>query len=161
MATPKPTILLIPGAWHTPECFDALRAEMEKHSFPTISRQLPSNGCTDPSNHSAQTDADFIRTQLLLPLLDEGKRVVVAMHSYGGQPGSAAAYGLSEEERSKEGLKGGVVGLVYIAAFLVPAGLSCIDMKTPLLIGSEMKENVSDLFLCANDLIVSILGLLA
>lgn len=146
MAMPKPTVLLIPGLWHTPEYFNALRIVLEKHSYETISRQLPSVDCDDPSNHSAQSDADFIRSQLLLPLLDNHKRVVVVMHSYGGMPGSAAAYALSEEERSKEGLKGGVVGLVYIAAFVVPAGKTCADMKPPPLAGFEMKEDVSDRF---------------
>ncbi len=29
--------------------------------------------------------------------------MIVAMHSYGGLPGSAAAYGLSEEERRGKG----------------------------------------------------------
>jgi len=103
MTTTKPTILLIPGAWHTPAHYSALLKELEKSSYPTTSHKLPSVDCTDASKHTAQTDADFIRTQLLLPLLDDGKRVVVAMHSYGGLPGSAAAYGLSEEERREEG----------------------------------------------------------
>ncbi|KAK4696742.1 hypothetical protein P7C71_g1226, partial [Lecanoromycetidae sp. Uapishka_2] len=143
MATPKtkPIVLLIPGMWHTPEVFDALRTEIEKHSYKTTSRQLPSMGCADPSNHSAQSDADFIRSQLLLPLIDSGERIFLVMHSYGGMPGSAAAYGLSEEERSKDGLKGGIVGLIYIAAFIVPAGRTCADMKPPPLAGFEMNEN--------------------
>lgn len=152
MATPKPTILLIPGLWHTPEYFDALRTELAKHSYETISRQLPCIDCTHPSKHSAQSDADFIRSQLLLPLLDSGKRVVVAMHSYGGVPGGGAAYGLSEEERSAQGLEGGVVGLIYFTAFLVPGGktvATCDDMEAPPNpppIGFEMKEDVGTSF---------------
>ncbi len=103
MTTTKPTILLIPGAWHKPTHYSALRDELEKNSYPTTCHGLPSIDCSDASQHTAQTDADFIRAQLLLPLLEEGKRVIVAMHSYGGLPGSAAAYGLSEEERRGKG----------------------------------------------------------
>lgn len=102
MTNSKPTILLIPGAWHIPAHFAALREHLEKFSYPTRSEKLPSVGASDQSNHTAQTDAEFIRNQLLLPMLDEGKRVVVVMHSYAGVPGGAAACGLSEEERQKE-----------------------------------------------------------
>ena len=150
MATLKPTILLIPGLWHTPECFDALRTELEEYAYETISRQLPSIDCADPSNQSAQSDADFIRSQLLLPLLDSGKRVVVVMHSYGGIPGSAAAYGLSEEERNKEGLKGGVVGLIFVASYVIPVEKTCSacddDMKQYPMLGFNMEEDVGTRF---------------
>ena len=146
MATLKPTILLIPGLWYTPECFDALRTELEEYGYETVSRQLPSIDCVDPSKHSAQSDADFIRSQLLLPLLDSGKCVVEIMHSYGGIPGSAAAYGLSEEERNKEGLKGGVVGLIFVASFVIPVEKTCStcddDTEHPPMVGFNMEEDV-------------------
>lgn len=150
MATPKPTILLIPGLWHTPECFDALRTELGEHDYETVSRQLPSIDCADPSNHSAQSDADFIRSQLLSPLLDSGKRVVVVMHSYGGIPGSAAAYGLSEEERKKEGLKGGVVGLIFVASYVIPVEKTCStcdeDTEHSPMLGFKLEEDVGTRF---------------
>lgn len=143
MATTKPTIVLIPGAWHTPAYFNPLRNHLEAQSYPTISHQLPSVGCTDSAcNHTAQTDAEFVRKKTLLPLLDAGKRVMLAMHSYGGHPGSAAAYGLSEEERHKEGLKGGVMGLVFMAGFVIPVGKSVGDMKPPPLAGQTFTEDV-------------------
>ena len=146
MATLKPTILLIPGLWHTPECFDALRTELEEYGYETVSRQLPSIDSAHPSKHSAQSDADFIRSQLLLPLLDSGKCVAVIMHSYGGLPGSAAAYGLSEEERNKEGLKGGVVGLIFVASFVIPVEKTCSTcddgVEHPPMVGFNMEEDV-------------------
>ena len=150
MATLKPTILLIPGLWHTPECFNALRTELEEYGYETVSRQLPSIDCTDPSKHSAQSDADFVRSQLLLPLLDSEKRVVEVMHSYGGIPGSAAAYGLSEEERIKEGLKGGVVGLIFVASYVIPVEKTCStcdeDTEHPPMVGFNIEENVGTRF---------------
>jgi hypothetical protein len=49
------------------------------------------------------------------------------MHSYGGIPGSAACKGLSKAERKKQSLKGGIVGLVYIASFALDQGVSLGD----------------------------------
>lgn len=43
-------------------------------------------------------------------------------HSSGGVPMSAAAFGLSSKTRSRAEKKGGVMGLVYIAAFMVNEG---------------------------------------
>lgn len=143
MTANKPTIVLIPGAWHTPDYFDALRAHLEEHAYPTMSCTLPSINCTDPANHSAQTDADFIRNQILIPLLAASKRVVLAMHSYGGRPGSAAAFGLSEGERQAKGLKGGLIGLVFIAAFVLPSGPSISDWEPTPLVGLSVDETVS------------------
>ena len=140
MANLNPIIVLIPGAWHTPECFQTLRTHLSNHSFTTFCEKLPSISTSEPSAHTAQTDASFIRNELLLPLLNEGKRIVIVMHSYGGQPGSAAAYGLSEEERAKEGLEGGVVGLIYMAAFVVPSGQTCVEMEPPPLEGRSVDE---------------------
>ena len=44
------------------------------------------------------------------------------MHSYGGIPGSAALNGLGKVEREKNGEKGGVVRLVYVASWILREG---------------------------------------
>ena len=51
------------------------------------------------------------------------------MHSYAGIPGAAAATGLARSQRVKEGKLGGIIGLVFIAAFLVPEGMSCSGLQ--------------------------------
>lgn len=103
MSTLKSAIVLIPGAWHVPEHFALLRQQLEARSYLVICQKLPSINCTNPKDHTAQTDADSIRETMLQPLLDEGKDVVVVKHSYGGQPGSAASCGLSKSERASKG----------------------------------------------------------
>ena len=64
-------------------------------------------------------------------LVDDDKDVLVAMHSYGGIPGTQAVRGLTREERKKQqqGRKegGGVMGLVYVSSLLVNAGESSED----------------------------------
>ena len=61
------------------------------------------------------------------------------MHSYGGVVGSNALERLSWQERNEKGQKGGVIAIVYMAAFLLPLGrsdtiflLSCVSLATPL-----------------------------
>lgn len=138
----KPTILLLSGAWHPAACLDTLRAELQKASYTTVNEQLACLSPSDPSAHGVSTDATYIRDSLLLPLLNDGKRVVMVMHSYAGHPGSGAAYGLSVEERQEAGLKGGVVGLIYMTAFMVPSGMSNVDTNPPPLEGMSVDEKV-------------------
>ena len=48
--------------------------------------------------------------------------VIVVMHSYSGIPGGQALDGLDKKTTTEQGLKGGVVRLVYIMSFIVPEG---------------------------------------
>ncbi|OAX83797.1 hypothetical protein ACJ72_01834 [Emergomyces africanus] len=124
MPLAKPHIALISGAWHSPVHYQELSNFLEKAGYLVSSIRLPSVGSSDPKKESVNGDAIAIRENLLLPLLDDGKDVVMVMHSYGGCPGSAAAAGLSKTER-KTG--GGVIGLIYIAAFLAREGDSLLS----------------------------------
>lgn len=68
-----------------------LRDILHREGYQTESIQLPSVGSTDPANESVTKDVQAIREKMLLPLIDQGKEVVLLMHSYGGCPGGAAA----------------------------------------------------------------------
>ena len=117
-----PTFVLIPGAWHSPSHYDLLTKRLDSAGYPSFSRRLPSVDSPNPNEVSTTTDADFIRDTLLRPLLDSGKDVILVMHSYGSIPGTAAAVGLSRAERRSAGLGGGIVGLIFIAAFIAKEG---------------------------------------
>ncbi|RMZ90216.1 hypothetical protein DV736_g2540, partial [Chaetothyriales sp. CBS 134916] len=67
-------------------------------------------------------DAAAIASKITSLADDDGKDVVLVLSSYGGLPGTEAAYGLSKAARAKRGLKGGIIALVYIAAFLPTVG---------------------------------------
>lgn len=71
-------------------------------------------------------DAGIIRSAVE-ELLDAGKDVLLVVHSYGSIPACDAIVGLSKTEREAHGRAGGVVALVYIAAFILPEGASLID----------------------------------
>lgn len=61
-------------------------------------------------------------SQAVKSFADQGLDVAVAMNSYGGFVGTEAVKNLSKPSRAKEGKKGGVVALVYLAAFLPTVG---------------------------------------
>ncbi|KAL2818673.1 hypothetical protein BJX63DRAFT_59646 [Aspergillus granulosus] len=56
-------------------------------------------------------------------LADAGHRIVLVMHSYGGIPGTQSAKDLSWETRQQTWKPGGIVALVYLAAYLVKEGM--------------------------------------
>ena len=122
MPDSKPTLLLIPGAWHTASAYSLLIPPLTQHSYPVQALTLPSVGSNPPPT-SIGPDIQHIRNALI-PLLDESKDVIVVMHSYGGIPGGSAVKGLSRKEREGEGKKGGVVALVYICAWIIDQGVS-------------------------------------
>jgi pimeloyl-ACP methyl ester carboxylesterase len=124
MARILPTIVIVPGAWHSPFHYQDLANSLEEAGYTTICSSLPRLDPSNPDEVSVTDDATFIKDKLLAPPLNKGKEVVLVAHSYGGSPASVAANGLSIAERKAKREEGGVIGLVYIAALLVPEGVS-------------------------------------
>ena len=128
MPATKPTILVLPGAWLNPSTYDAFISRLQHLSFPTAYASYPSLDPANPATADAANDTEAVLKGSLLPLVaDEGKDVVIVMHSYGGVPGSSAARGLSKAQRSGEGKSGGVVGLIHVSGFVLPGGASVAD----------------------------------
>ncbi|KAF1956051.1 alpha/beta-hydrolase [Byssothecium circinans] len=122
-----PTIVLIPGAWHVPQHYTPLIDSLKARKFDIVADRLPSVGSKTPREQSVARDADFIKDNLLLPIINSGKEVLLLMHSYGGCPGADAAKGLSKKERQVAGKKGGIVGLVFMCAFVAAEGDSLLS----------------------------------
>ncbi|PLB45813.1 alpha/beta-hydrolase [Aspergillus steynii IBT 23096] len=118
----KPTILLIPGAWHLGSTFEPVANILRAQGYQAETVTLPSAG--GPSTTTAYDDADHIRKAYLNDLIAQGKEVILVLHSYAGVPGTESVKGLARKDLAAQGKKGGVVGLIYQAAFLVPAGAS-------------------------------------
>lgn len=123
----KPTIVLVPGAWHQPAHYSALIGILESASYEVVTERLPSVDSSTPTQQSVPNDATFIEKHLLCPLVDQGKDVLLLMHSYGGCPGADAAKGYSKKERTVAGKKGGIIGLVFMAAFVANEGDSLLS----------------------------------
>lgn len=123
------TILIVPGAWIAPAFYRPFIQALIVAGYYVHFAGYPSFNPEDPSTTTCQTDADAITAPLKSLVEDEGKDVLVFMYSYGGMPGAAAATGLAKSQRAQEGLPGGVIGLLFLASFIVPEGLSCAGLQ--------------------------------
>ena len=122
MPTDKPYILLVHGAWLSASPYASLLSHLQDLGFGTTCSRLPTASNDIPPKHSLSDDTALIQRELT-SLADERKAVVVLMHSYGGVVGSNALEGMGWAERQSRGLNGGVVHIIYMAAFLLPLGM--------------------------------------
>ncbi|KAI0201685.1 alpha/beta-hydrolase [Astrocystis sublimbata] len=113
---PKPGIVLVTGAWHTPTHFEALRVALEAQGYETCVPRLPTLGAT---GLTWKDDALAVQ-QAVEKRMDEGKEFIIAAHSYGGIPGCGATKAFTIHDRAAAGKKGGFRAILFIAAFVIP-----------------------------------------
>ncbi|XDG05474.1 hypothetical protein ABKA04_005089 [Annulohypoxylon sp. FPYF3050] len=126
MASKKPTVVIVHGAWHVPECYDKLVATLQSADYEVYVPHLSSTNGTRPPDGDLVTDTALVRSHVK-SLVDAGHTVIALLHSYGGQVGTNALHGLSYQARMNKGLTGGVSHLIYICAFILPEGWSTLD----------------------------------
>lgn len=122
-----PTIVLVHGAWHTPPNYQTFVDALKKQGFQVHCPLLPSCSGVSPPTASMPEDIACIK-KLVTSLVDEGQRVLMILHSYGGAVGNSAVEGLSITERKAEGKPGGVIHLLHLCAYLLRTGASVIDI---------------------------------
>lgn len=123
----KPTILLIPGACTEATCFDRLRPLLHDAGYETVAVSHPSANPTDPFAHTAETMALNVEQNYVQPLLDAGKDILVYAYSSGGSQTGTNGPSWTKLAREARGLKGGVIGIVYMSCAPVPAGTTQLD----------------------------------
>lgn len=133
----RPTVVMVPGAWHQPDIYAGVAAHLSKHGYPTISLPLPSVGPVSP-HKDFSGDVTAIR-ECLEKLVSDDKDVVLVVHSYTGLPGGEAPKGLGKLEREAKGLKGGVVRYVVINGFATPEGYQPVTKENYHLFPEWMK----------------------
>ncbi|KUM64625.1 hypothetical protein ACN42_g2439 [Penicillium freii] len=122
----KPTFVFSLGAWLTPVVFDAVRGRLDTLGYPSECPAHPSIGAEPPSL-TLEDDVASLR-RVLTTLADEGKDIVLVAHSYGGVVASTASEGLVKPVRAESGKLGGIVKVVYLAAFALDKGQSLLGM---------------------------------
>ena len=122
MSSSKPTILLIPGAWHQGESWEPVTSLLRGQGYPVEPVTLPSAG--GPPTSTVQDDAEHIRKTHLDDLIAQGRDVVIVMHSYSGVPGTECVKGLAKKDLAAQGNPGGVIALVYVTCYLLEGGKS-------------------------------------
>ncbi|KAJ9646185.1 uncharacterized protein PV06_02014 [Exophiala oligosperma] len=129
---PLPTVLLVHGAWHSPEHFEPLIAALEARGFKALTASLPSVHYAEqarppPTELAADVEAiaSLARTELdANPQTD----IVLLGHSYGSLPASCAVQSLDKPSRRKSGHANGITALFAISGLLLPSGSSPWEM---------------------------------
>ncbi|KAJ5505027.1 hypothetical protein N7463_007901 [Penicillium fimorum] len=125
----NPSIVIVPGAWHRPAHFQGLIDELAKVNYDAEAVTMPAVDSSPPLA-TWDEDAQAVR-EVIMSKLDAGKDVVVLAHSFGGIAMSEAAKALGKKERGAQGLKGGIIKLVYMCAMALPEGQSHIGQLVP------------------------------
>lgn len=117
----KPTLVFVPGAWHSPGYFDLLREHLSKHGYSSAAVTTPSVN-SDPPVESMQPDVAAIMS-VTRSKLESGNDVILVMHSYGGMPGTQASGQLVKDlKAAPPGVQGRIRRLVYISAWVPSEG---------------------------------------
>ncbi|KAK2615730.1 hypothetical protein N8I77_002464 [Diaporthe amygdali] len=125
--SPKPTIVIVPGAWQFTSVFVPFADLLRGQGFTTEIVDMPSVGGTELPLTGLDEDIKAVR-DVVQPLVEAGKEIVLLTHSAGGVSGSGAVKGLDVKARKEAGLAGGVVRVIFMAAFMVPKGSSLLEM---------------------------------
>lgn len=124
----KPTIICLHGAYHPPACYDGIRTRLEAAGFEVV---LPRNASLGKDTNGSFEDDTAVVRKAVKTLVNQGKEVVIAAHSYGGFVGMNAAKGLTAPELEAEGRKGGIKAIVYMSATLAKSGGTAIEACNP------------------------------
>ena len=138
MATPKPTIILFPGAFHPASCLEPFTSRLTAAGYPNEAYTLPSVG----NREMGVADDTAFFVSVMKPHIDTGKDVILIVHSYAGFPGTVSIHGLDKRAREARGEVGGVLGIVYLAAFVPVENDTVYDLLSQKWV-YWMVENVS------------------
>lgn len=127
IAERKAQIVFIPGHWHTLFFTRPLVASVEKLGHKITPSQLASVG-RKILRPTFSDDVNGIR-DAVLNVLEKGDDAILVLHSYAGMPGSEAVNQLIDlGVLETQGEKGNLRRIVYIAAYMFPAGFK-MDAK--------------------------------
>lgn len=127
MTANKTTIVIVPGAWQLRSSWEGFISILKSAGYLTEYVEQPTLGGTTIPLAGLADDVKAVRDTLDV-LVNEGKQVIILCHSAGGLVASNAVEGLDTASRVAGGLKGGVSQIIFMSAFMVPAGKSLLEM---------------------------------
>ncbi|GAB1194159.1 hypothetical protein APSETT444_003400 [Aspergillus pseudonomiae] len=145
----KPAIVICHGSYHSPAPYEPFMEQLRAKGFETYCPFRPTCDLSKlnvgdvnhpdfdlgPPAEGYPTDTDDVN--VVVELLDklvnqDGKLVLVVAHSSGGWVATQAAIPeLQATSRQSEGKKGGLAGIFYMGAFVVPVGESIHSFFQP------------------------------
>lgn len=126
MGLRKPNIVLVPGAFSFASTYSRLLEKLTTLEYAAEVLELPSAGSSPPLKGP---DDDVAALQSLLSSnVEQGNEVVLVCHSYGGIVASNAVEEFTLARRREAGKEGGVILVIYMAAFALPKGQSLFNL---------------------------------
>lgn len=145
---PNLAVVICHGNYHTPEPYQPLVDALRSQGIEAVCPQLPTADLSR-LNVGDVSNPDFDREapvggypqgeeeceavwEALKPLVERGKRVILLAHSAGGWVATEAARPeWQEKSRKAKGLTGGIIGILYTGAFIIPVGESIHSFFQP------------------------------
>ncbi|KAI1323413.1 alpha/beta-hydrolase [Xylariaceae sp. FL0255] len=150
MASPSNlAVVICHGSYHTPAPYAPLMEALKAVGIDAYCPQLPSSDLSllnvgdpnspnfdlgPPSGGYPQGSEDTKAVlDVLMPLIDnQEKKVLIVGHSSGGWVATEVARPeLQAKTRNQRGLTGGIIGIFYIGAFIIPIGESVHSFFQP------------------------------
>ena len=100
--TQKPTIVVVPGSFTLPYLYSTFISQLTTHKHDVIVADLPSVGGKTAT--TITDDAQAIQA-MTSNVADEGKDIILIMHSYDGVPRAESAHGVTKKERARRARK--------------------------------------------------------
>ncbi|CAH0021134.1 unnamed protein product [Clonostachys rhizophaga] len=126
----KPDIVFLPGAWHPASCLDKFVPLLTAKGYTTYAHTIKSVGTP---HVTVQDDAAYIRDEILEPLFQKNRQVVLVVHSYAGTPAIPAVKQLHVKDRKAKGQLGGLVGIIWVTSYLFSsAGFGVVDREAKI-----------------------------
>lgn len=138
-------VVISSGGWHTPPLYKYLVQALGQRGVVAEAPLMPTTNITsadvtDEENPifnmaeppegwpTVNDDAKAIGSAAL-SLIDRGKKVLIIGHSMGGFAATQAALPEYQiQNRRNSGLPGGIIGLFYFGAYLLPVGIAVNEM---------------------------------
>ncbi|KAJ4117601.1 hypothetical protein NW768_010968 [Fusarium equiseti] len=123
--TNKPTLIFVPGAWHTPQYWGKVISVMESKQYKCKPVMLPTTQSTGKDVNFA-SDVTCVH-HAIAEEISFGRDIVLVVHSYGGAVGASAVKQLSRKTANNGEDKGHVIGLFMVATGFVAPGMSFLE----------------------------------
>lgn len=127
--TTKPVVIyIVPGAWQLPTVWQTFIQTAQEAGYQVQYDQLPTVGGISLPLASLSDDVAVVQANLVKLVNEEEKEVILVGHSSGGLVASGACEGFDAVSRKKEGKKGGVIQVAFLASFAVKKGETMLDI---------------------------------
>lgn len=133
--------MIVPGSFSGPDLYAKLVQQISAHGYDVQYVDIPSIGRRGRASPATMYDDAAYVQAFTTKLADEGKDIVLVMHSYGGVVGTESSRGLIKSHRETSGKPGGIIGLCYIAAVVLEVGQSMLTFNSGR--SSTTTDNVS------------------